>query len=69
MKRYSFIYNNKWIIFCMLIGTILAYFFWLEFGVYWGTYPLSSECWVNCLYGCLMGGMVGSFLSNKKTNE
>ena len=66
MKLYLFMSNNKWVILCMVIGSILAYFSWSNFGIYWGSYPLSSECWVNCLYGCLVGGLVGCLLSKTK---
>ena len=66
MKLYLFMCNNKWVILCMILGNVLAYFLWSNFGIYWGTYPLSSECWVNCLYGCLGGGLVGCLLSKNE---
>jgi hypothetical protein len=49
-----------------LLGVILCgtagFLCWQLFGFQWGTYPLSSECWVNCVYGGLFGGLIGSLL-------
>ena len=56
---------NKGTLIGMITGLIIAYLYWKEFGIYWGTYPLSSECWVNCTYGCLFGGLLGRLLFNK----
>ncbi|MDR0427485.1 MAG: hypothetical protein LBH12_02655 [Dysgonamonadaceae bacterium] len=53
-----FIRTNKRTLAGMVLGTILAYFYWKYFGIRWGTYPLSSECWVNCVYGSLFGGFI-----------
>lgn len=39
-------------------GVVLGYLHWFFWGCYWGTYPLSSECWVNCIYGGLFFGYI-----------
>ncbi|MEA4918438.1 UDP-3-O-acyl-N-acetylglucosamine deacetylase [Proteiniphilum sp.] len=31
-------------------------------------YPLSSECWVNCVYGGLFGGLLGALFPKNKVN-
>ncbi|MCC8095105.1 MAG: hypothetical protein LIP05_06980 [Tannerellaceae bacterium] len=43
------------------IGLILGYLYWQYIGCYWGTYPQSSVCWVNCLTGGIVGGFISSF--------
>lgn len=58
-KIIAFVTINKAPLIGMLIGTIAAYFYWLEIGIYYGSYPMSSECWVNCVYGGLFGGFIG----------
>jgi hypothetical protein len=65
-KALKFIHQNKNALTGMTVGSVLAFLYWWHFGIYWGVYPLSSECWVNCVYGCLFGGLVGSILSNKE---
>ncbi len=63
MKRAdSFIERNIFVLIFMLAGIILGYVYWVNWGMYCGTLPLSSECWVNCTYGGLMGGFVGSYI-------
>jgi len=49
----------------MLAGLILGYLYWLHIGVFWGSYSLSAECWVNCLYGCLVGGFLTSIFTEE----
>ena len=49
----------------MGIGALIAYFYWFYIGIYWGTYPLSSEWWVNCIYGGLYGGLLGGLIAPK----
>lgn len=61
----QFILQNKITLLGMLAGLIIAYFYWLNYGIYWGTYPLSSECWINCVYGILVGGFLSSLLTRQ----
>lgn len=68
MKLLLFIHKNKIVILSMVTGTLIAYFYWFYFGIYWGTYPLSSECWVNCVYGGLLGGLLGALFPKNKMN-
>ncbi|MBD8389023.1 hypothetical protein [Dysgonomonas sp. BGC7] len=58
----SFISNNKAVLTGMLAGLIIGYIHWFYFACYWGTYPLSAECWVNCSYGVIIGGFVASLI-------
>lgn len=64
-----FLYENKIIILSMVIGAIVAYFYWKYFGIYWGTYPLSSECWVNCIYGGLFSALLSCIFLKEEKNE
>lgn len=59
MKLLSFICLNRWALIGMLIGAVVAYFYWMHYAIYWGTYSYSSEWWVNCIYGCLFGELTG----------
>jgi len=56
-----FLQVNKVVLIGILIGAILGYIYWEYIGCYWGTYPLSAVCWINCLTGGIMGGFVCSF--------
>lgn len=58
----GFISNNKIILIGMLLGLVTGYLYWYYFSCYWGTYPLSAECWVNCSYGTLLGGFIASLI-------
>ncbi len=69
MKLRLFIKKNRFTILSMIIGVIVAYFYWLHVGMYWGTYPLSSECWVNCVYGCLFGGLIYCIFLKKNIQD
>lgn len=70
MKRLSlFVRNNSIVLICTVIGVSLGYAYWLNWGIYYGTFPLSSVCWVNCTYGGLFGGLVGSFLNPRRVNR
>lgn len=62
----SFIRINKKVLIGILTGAIIAYLYWLNYSIYWGTYPLSSECWVNCIYGFLFGGLIGSLFQDNE---
>ena len=57
-----FVSNNKIVLLGLLIGFVLGYLHWYHFGCCWGTYPLSSEWWVNCASGSLFGGFIASML-------
>lgn len=59
-KLFKFTTLNKTTLAGMVVGTFLGYLCWWNFGIYWGSYPLSSEWWVICIYGSLLGGLVGS---------
>lgn len=61
----TFIVNNKIVIIGLLLGLTLGFIHWYYFACYWGTYPLSSECWVNCSYGTITGGFIASLIDNK----
>lgn len=60
MNLSVFVKNNKVVLLSVLAGVVVACFYWLNYGIYWGTYPLSSECWVNCIYGGLIGGFIST---------
>lgn len=57
-----FIKQNSIILLCAIAGNIMGYYYWDTFGIYYGTLPLSSECWVNCIYGTLFGGLLGTLI-------
>lgn len=58
-----FFKNNIIILISILLGVLAGYVYWFNWGIYYGTLPLSSECWVNCTYGGLLGGVAGSLVS------
>jgi hypothetical protein len=60
---FLFLRINYEILAGMILGCIAGYFYWEWFGIMWGNYSLSSECWVNCLYGSLFGGFIASLFS------
>ncbi|MDU1891404.1 MAG: hypothetical protein E6767_12015 [Dysgonomonas sp.] len=64
-KLILFIRLNARVLIGLTIGLVLGYLHWYYFGYSWGTYPLSAECWVNCVAGATFGGFVMS-LSDKK---
>lgn len=55
-----FLFLNRRAFLGLIIGSVLGFFFWQTIGFQWGAYPLSSECWVNCVYGALFGGLIGN---------
>ncbi len=59
---HSFFTQNRHVLLGLFSGLVLGYAYWSCFGIYWGTYPLSSEWWVNCAFGGLFGGLVGTFI-------
>ena len=63
----SFLRENSTVIVLIVLGILIGYFYWYNWGIYYGTLPLSSECWVNCTYGELFGGLVGSFVTQSET--
>lgn len=63
----SFLKENTAVVIFILLGVLIGYFYWYNWGIYYGTLPLSSECWVNCTYGGLFGGLVGSFVTQSET--
>lgn len=65
MRTLYFIYLNCKVFLGVVLGLLLGYIYWHNFGLVWGTLPLSSEWWVNCVYGGLFGGLIGSFFSKK----
>ena len=54
----EFIIKNRISLIAMLSGGILGYIHWYHYGCYWGSYPFSSEFWVNCCYGSLFAGFI-----------
>lgn len=65
-----FIRINLFPVISVFIGILLGYFHWFIWGCYWGTYPSSSECWVNCSYGGLfLGFIMPSFCNKKRSNR
>ncbi|WP_081852545.1 hypothetical protein [Prevotella sp. 10(H)] len=65
-KLHIFLTNNGTVILGMLLGLMVGFAHWYYFGCYWGTYPLSSECWVNCSFGIIVGGFISCLLRTKK---
>jgi len=61
----EFFTNNKIILIGILLGLAIGFIYWYYFACYWGTYPLSSECWVNCSYGAILGGFISSLIDKK----
>jgi hypothetical protein len=61
----SFVRLNKAVFSGVMIGLGIAYWYWSNYAIYWGTYVLSSECWVNCIYGSLFGGLFGCLFHEK----
>lgn len=61
----AFISNNKIVLIGIFLGLILGYIHWYYFACYWGTYPLSSECWVNCSFGAVLGGFMTSLIERR----
>jgi len=57
-----FFRTNSIVLVGMIVGVIMGFLHWSYFGCYWGTYPLSAECWVNCCYGAIFGGFIFSLL-------
>jgi hypothetical protein len=60
-----FLFINRRSCLGMIVGGIAGLIYWQLIGFQWGSYPLSSECWVNCVYGCLFGGLIGSLVDFK----
>ena len=60
-----FLRNNRTVFLGMFLGIVAGYFYWFYFAVYWGSYPLSSESWTNCIYGCLLGGFLSCLIRKK----
>ncbi|MCE5206396.1 MAG: hypothetical protein LLF80_09880 [Porphyromonadaceae bacterium] len=65
MKQFiSFIKRNLFVLIFVFSGIIIGYIYWFNWGMYYGTLPLSSECWVNCTYGGIFGGLAGSLIKS-----
>ncbi|SCD20420.1 putative membrane protein [Proteiniphilum saccharofermentans] len=63
IKQINLFFKLNWFVFvCVLSGIIIGYIYWYYWGIYYGTLPLSSVCWVNCTYGGLIGGFLGSLI-------
>lgn len=58
----SFFKKNLFVVIFIFSGIITGYIYWINWGIYYGTLPLSSECWVNCTYGGIFGGLAGSMI-------
>lgn len=61
----TFIVNNKVVLIGLLVGLAAGFIHWYYFACYWGTYPLSSECWVNCCYGTILGGFIATLIKKE----
>lgn len=61
-----FIRHNNRALIGVAIGVVLGYLHWYYFACYWGTYPLSAECWINCAYGGVSGGFIMCLLNETK---
>ncbi|MDL2299605.1 DUF6132 family protein [Bacteroides sp. OttesenSCG-928-E20] len=53
---------NKLVLVTFAAGAILGLVYWFHFGCYWGTYPLSSEWWVNGIYGGILANLFREFI-------
>lgn len=54
----TFLQHNLKILTGMIIGLAIGFIHWYLWGYTWGTYPMSSECWFNCIIGSLFGGFI-----------
>jgi hypothetical protein len=54
--------KNGYVLLSMLLGIVMGYIYWVNWGIYYATLPLSSECWVNCVYGGLFTGLAASLI-------
>lgn len=62
---FTILSNNGIVLIGMLLGLIAGYLYWHYIACYWGVYPLSAECWVNCSYGVLTGGFLTCLIKGK----
>lgn len=60
----TFVYSNRTALIIFLAGSVIGYIYWYYIGCYWGTYPLSSEWWVNCIYGGIVANIIMSLRRN-----
>lgn len=60
-----FVTNNWFVLLGMIVGFMIGYIHWFYFGCYWGTYPMSSNIWVNLLSGMIFGGFVASLIEEE----
>jgi len=68
-KVFTLISNNRITLIGIICGLVIGYLYWHYFACYWGTYPLSAECWVNCAYGALAGGFFTCLVKEKMQNK
>ena len=64
-KVLLFLQLNLKVLIGVAVGLALGYLHWYNYACYWGTYPMSSECWVNCLLGAAFGGFIMSLFDRK----
>lgn len=62
-----FVKQNKAPLAGMAVGLICGYLYWYYIACYWGTLPMSSECWVNCAFGALTGGFLACLFKEHST--
>lgn len=66
MKQVTpFLKKNLLVLIFIFSGIVIGYIYWFNWGMYYGTLPLSSENWVNCTYGGFFGGFVGSVIKSR----
>ncbi len=62
----NWIWNNKWVVAGVLIGSVGGYLYWQQIGCINGTCAITSK-WQNSTgYGALMGGLLFSLFKRDK---
>lgn len=65
----TFLKQNQIPFLGILCGLILGYLYWYYIACYAGTFPLSTECWVNCTYGAITGGFIACLVKELKVEN
>ncbi len=55
--------NNLLTVAGIISGLIIGYVYWYDIACYNGQYPLSGECWVNCVFGGITGGFISTLFN------
>lgn len=56
IRQFIQAYRTSAILFAAGFG--LGYAYWYCLGCYWGSYPMSAEWWVNCIYGGIFANIL-----------